>query len=147
MLLNGILLRNCFMILPLAGFQYCIRGTIEHSYWSFSLETRRCISVLQSVWIALCSGQKISAHCEMEYPKSKNPKPVYFLFLKLLNMSDYGILFRKFYRLHPSGGDYKLLEPYWEKKKIPLKITSKVLIKGSTQGWPKIIWGLRWWEF
>ena len=31
-----------------------------------------------------------------------------------------------------SAGDYKLLEPYRQKKKIPLKITFKVLIKGST---------------
>nr|DAD19492.1 TPA_asm: hypothetical protein HUJ06_020955 [Nelumbo nucifera] len=68
---------------------------------------------------------------EMKYPKSKNPKPVYFLLLKLFNASDYGILSRNFYWLHLPGGDYKLLEPY-RKKKIPLKITSKVLIKGST---------------
>ncbi|XP_057960468.1 mannosylglycoprotein endo-beta-mannosidase isoform X1 [Malania oleifera] len=68
---------------------------------------------------------------EMKYPKSKNPKSVYFLLLKLYNMSDYGILSRNFYWLHLSGGDYKLLEPY-RKKKIPLKITSKVFIKGST---------------
>ncbi|GAV63161.1 Glyco_hydro_2 domain-containing protein/Glyco_hydro_2_C domain-containing protein/Glyco_hydro_2_N domain-containing protein [Cephalotus follicularis] len=68
---------------------------------------------------------------EMKYPKSKNPKPVYFLLLKLYHMSDYGIISRNFYWLHPSGGDYKLLEPY-RKKKIPLKITSKVFIKGSS---------------
>ena len=68
---------------------------------------------------------------EMEYPKSKNAKAVYFLLLKLYNKSDYGILSRNFYWLHLSGGDYKLLEPY-RSKKIPLKITSKVLITGST---------------
>lgn len=68
---------------------------------------------------------------DMKYPKSKNPKAVYFLLLKLYNMSDYGILSRNFYWLHLSGGDYKLLEPY-RSKKIPLKITSKVLITGST---------------
>ena len=68
---------------------------------------------------------------ELKYPKSKNPKPVYFLLLKLYHMSDYGILSRNFYWLHLSGGDYKLLEPY-RRKKIPLKITSKVFIKGST---------------
>ncbi|KAF8392455.1 hypothetical protein HHK36_022797 [Tetracentron sinense] len=68
---------------------------------------------------------------EMKYPKSKNPKPVYFLLLKLFNMSDDGILSRNFYWLHLPGGDYKLLEPY-RMKKIPLKVTSNVLIKGST---------------
>jgi mannosylglycoprotein endo-beta-mannosidase len=68
---------------------------------------------------------------EMKYPKSKNPKPVYFLLLKLYNKSDYSIISRNFYWLHLPGGDYKLLEPY-RRKKIPLKITSKVFIKGST---------------
>ncbi|KAL4637018.1 hypothetical protein ACB092_03G050600 [Castanea dentata] len=68
---------------------------------------------------------------EMKYPKSKNPKPVFFLLLKLYRTSDFGILSRNFYWLHLSGGDYKLLEPY-RRKKIPLKITSKVFIKGST---------------
>lgn len=68
---------------------------------------------------------------EMKYPKSKNPKPVYFLLLKLYYMSDNRILSRNFYWLHLSGGDYKLLESY-RKKKIPLKIISKILIKGST---------------
>lgn len=68
---------------------------------------------------------------EMKYPKSKSPKPVYFLLLKLFNMSDYGILSRNFYWLHLPGGDYKLLETY-RTKKIPIKIISKVLIKGST---------------
>lgn len=68
---------------------------------------------------------------EMKYPKSKNPKPVYFLLLKLYNKSDYGILSRNFYWLHLSGGDYKLLEPY-RNRKVPLKTTSEVFIKGST---------------
>lgn len=68
---------------------------------------------------------------EMKYPKSKNPKPVYFLLLKLFNVSDYRILSRNFYWLHLPGGDYRLLESY-RTKKIPLKITSKVYIVGST---------------
>ncbi|OVA05480.1 Glycoside hydrolase [Macleaya cordata] len=68
---------------------------------------------------------------EMKYPKTKNPKPVYFLLLKLFKMSDNDILSRNFYWLHLPGGDYKLLEPY-RKKKIPLQITSYILIKGST---------------
>ena len=68
---------------------------------------------------------------EMKYPKSKNPKLVYFLLLKLYHTSDYGILSRNFYWLHLFGGDYKLLEPY-EMKKITLKIASKVFIKGFT---------------
>lgn len=67
---------------------------------------------------------------EMKYPKSKNPKPVYFLLLKLYYTSDNLILSRNFYWLHLSGGDYKLLESY-RKKKIPLKIISKIFIKGS----------------
>lgn len=77
------------------------------------------------------SSKKTVPVAEMTYPKSKNPKPVYFLLLKLYNMSDYGILSRNFYWLHLSGGNYKLLEPY-RKKKIPLKIASKVFIRGST---------------
>ena len=66
----------------------------------------------------------------MKYPKSKIPKPVFFFLLKLYHMSDYCILSWNFYWLHRSGGDYKLLEPYRRKKKIPLKITSKDFIKG-----------------
>ena len=56
---------------------------------------------------------------EMKYPKSKNPKPVFFLLLKLYHTSDFGILSRNFYWLHLSGGDYKLLEPYKRKKNTP----------------------------
>ncbi|KAF5183372.1 Mannosylglycoprotein endo-beta-mannosidase [Thalictrum thalictroides] len=67
---------------------------------------------------------------EMKYPKSKNPKPVYFLLLKLFRISDYGILSRNLYWLHLKSGDYKLLEQY-RTKKIPLKITSKIFIEGS----------------
>ena len=67
----------------------------------------------------------------MKYPKFNNPKLVYFLLLKLYHTSDYGILSRNFYWLHLFGGDYKLLEPYGMKK-ITLKITSKVFIKGFT---------------
>ncbi|KAG1371074.1 putative Mannosylglycoprotein endo-beta-mannosidase [Cocos nucifera] len=68
---------------------------------------------------------------EMKYPKSKNAKPVYFLLLKLFRLSDTGILSRNFYWLHLPGNDYKLLEPY-RTKKVPLKITSQVLIMGSS---------------
>ncbi|KAJ1417112.1 Immunoglobulin-like fold [Sesbania bispinosa] len=75
--------------------------------------------------------KKVAPIAEMKYPKSKNPKPVYFLLLKLYNMSDHRIISRNFYWLHLSGEDYKLLEPY-RKKKIPLKITSKILIEEST---------------
>lgn len=77
------------------------------------------------------SPKKTVPIAEMTYPTSKNPKPVYFLLLKLYNMSDYGILSRNLYWSHLSGGDYKLLGPY-RKKRIPLKITSKVFIRGST---------------
>ncbi|KAK3200263.1 hypothetical protein Dsin_023678 [Dipteronia sinensis] len=75
--------------------------------------------------------KKVVPIIEMKYPKSKNPKPVYFLLLKLYHMSDYRIISRNFYWLHLPGGDYKLLEPY-RKKKIHVKIKSKVFITGST---------------
>ncbi|XP_020108035.1 mannosylglycoprotein endo-beta-mannosidase isoform X3 [Ananas comosus] len=67
---------------------------------------------------------------ELKYPKLKTAKPVYFLLLKLFRISDTAILSRNFYWLHLPGKDYMLLEPY-QKKKIPLKITSHVLISGS----------------
>jgi mannosylglycoprotein endo-beta-mannosidase len=75
--------------------------------------------------------KKVAPIVEMKYPKSKNPKPVYFLLLKLYNMADHTTISRNFYWLHLSGEDYKLLEPY-RKKKIPLKITSKVSVDEST---------------
>ncbi|KAK7258855.1 hypothetical protein RIF29_24443 [Crotalaria pallida] len=75
--------------------------------------------------------KKVAPIVEMKYPKSENPKPVYFLLLKLYNKSDHRIISRNFYWLHLAGGDYKLLEPY-RKKKIPLTITSKVSVEGST---------------
>ncbi|XP_010938516.1 mannosylglycoprotein endo-beta-mannosidase isoform X2 [Elaeis guineensis] len=68
---------------------------------------------------------------EMKYPKSKNAKPVYFLLLKLFRLSNTAILSRNFYWLRLPGNDYKLLEPY-RTKKVPLKITSEVLIMGSS---------------
>ncbi|KAK9137293.1 hypothetical protein Sjap_007887 [Stephania japonica] len=64
---------------------------------------------------------------EMKYPKSENPKPVYFLLLKLFDASNKTMLSRNFYWLHLPGEDYKLLEPY-RKKKIPLKVTSKAVV-------------------
>ncbi|XP_015875205.2 mannosylglycoprotein endo-beta-mannosidase [Ziziphus jujuba] len=75
--------------------------------------------------------KKTISIAEMKYPKSKNPKPVYFLLLKLYRVTDYGILSRNFYWLYLPGGDYKLLEPY-RKKQVPLKIKSEVFVKGST---------------
>ena len=75
--------------------------------------------------------KKVVSISEIEYPKSKNTKPVYFLLLKLYHVSNYSIISRNFYWLHLSGGDYKLLEPY-RNKRIPLKIKSKTFIKGSS---------------
>lgn len=76
--------------------------------------------------------KKVVPITEMNYPKSKNPKPVYFLLLKLYNMKDQGIISRNFYWLHLPGGDYKLLESY-RNKKVPLRLTSiNTYIKGST---------------
>lgn len=68
---------------------------------------------------------------EMKYPKSENAKAVYFLLLKLYRKSDNTIISRNFYWLHLPGGDYKLLEPY-KKNKIPIKIMSLTLIRGSS---------------
>lgn len=68
---------------------------------------------------------------EMKYPKSENPKPVYFLLLKLYRLSDHKILSRNFYWLHLPGGDYKLLKPC-KKTKTPLKITSLTFIRGCS---------------
>ncbi|VFQ69098.1 unnamed protein product [Cuscuta campestris] len=75
--------------------------------------------------------KKTMSTFKMEYPKQENAKPVYFLLLKLYNVSDQTILSRNFYWLHLSGGDYKLLESYREKK-IPLKVTSQTFINGSS---------------
>ncbi|KDP23514.1 hypothetical protein JCGZ_23347 [Jatropha curcas] len=76
--------------------------------------------------------KKVVPVVEMKYPKSKNPKPVYFLLLKLYNMKDQRIISRNFYWLHQPGGDYKLLEPY-RNRQVPLRIiSSKTSIKGST---------------
>ncbi|XP_068658779.1 mannosylglycoprotein endo-beta-mannosidase [Aristolochia californica] len=68
---------------------------------------------------------------EIKYPKSKTAKPVYFLLLKLFNKSDSHVISRNFYWLHLPGGDYELLESY-RTKRVPLKITSQVMIRGST---------------
>ncbi|KAJ4772642.1 Beta-mannosidase [Rhynchospora pubera] len=75
--------------------------------------------------------KKVKKIIEMIYPKSKNAKPVYFVLLKLFRASDMAIVSRNFYWLHLSGEDYTLLEEY-RKKKVSLKITSDVLISGST---------------
>lgn len=75
--------------------------------------------------------KKVLETVEMDYPKMKNAKLVYFLLLKLFRLSDKGILSRNFYWLHLPGSDYKLLKPY-RKRKVPLKITSDVLITGSS---------------
>ncbi|KAL9320281.1 hypothetical protein ACSQ67_012120 [Phaseolus vulgaris] len=99
---------------------------IETSVWD--LEGKRPYYSLNENLSLL--PKKVAPIVEMKYPKSKDPKPVYFLLLKLYNMSDKRVISRNFYWLHLSGGDYKLLEPYREKK-IPLKITSKVSIQES----------------
>ncbi|XVE89687.1 hypothetical protein DITRI_Ditri20bG0015900 [Diplodiscus trichospermus] len=75
--------------------------------------------------------KKVVSISELKYPKSKNPKPVYFLLLKLYHVSNYSIISRNFYWLHLPGGDYKLLEPY-RNKEIPLKVTTKTFFRGSS---------------
>jgi len=67
---------------------------------------------------------------EMQYPKSHNAKPVYFLLLRLLDTSAKN-LSRNFYWLHLPGGNYKLLETY-RSKKVPIRSTTKVFLVGNT---------------
>ncbi|WOK96144.1 mannosylglycoprotein endo-beta-mannosidase [Canna indica] len=68
---------------------------------------------------------------KIKYPNSKNAQPVFFLLLKLFKVSDFAILSRNFYWLHLPGKDYTLLEQY-RNKRVPLKITSEVLISGAS---------------
>ncbi|KAM7473749.1 hypothetical protein LguiB_020992 [Lonicera macranthoides] len=100
---------------------------IEASVWDLEGETPY---YKVSEKLSVPSKKTISVF-EMNYPKSESPKPVYFLLLKLYNQSDHSILSRNFYWLHSSGGDYKLLESY-KNKKIPLKVTTQASIIGST---------------
>lgn len=67
---------------------------------------------------------------EMQYPKSHNAKPFYFLLLRLLDTSAKN-LSRNFYWLHLPGGNYKLLETY-RSKKVPIRSTTKVFLVGNT---------------
>ncbi|GFP87725.1 mannosylglycoprotein endo-beta-mannosidase [Phtheirospermum japonicum] len=99
---------------------------IEVSVWDLE---GACPYYIVSGKLTVPSKSTISTF-EMKYPKSKNPRPVYFLLLKLYKISDYKILSRNFYWLHLPGGDYQLLEPY-KKYKIPLKCTSLTFIRGS----------------
>lgn len=73
--------------------------------------------------------KKVVQISEFKYPKSENPKPVYFLLLKLYHVSDKTVISRNFYWLHLPGQDYTLLEPY-RKKQIPLKITCNAVMVG-----------------
>ncbi|CAN0914250.1 Mannosylglycoprotein endo-beta-mannosidase [Linum grandiflorum] len=75
-------------------------------------------------------SKKTTRVAEMKYPNSKNPKPAYFLLLKLYNKSDYSILSRNFYWLHLPGSDYTSLQDPFRKKKIPLKLTTQTFITG-----------------
>ena len=75
--------------------------------------------------------KKVKQIMEMEYPKMKNAKPIYFLLLKLFRLSDKEVLSRNFYWLHLPGKDYKLLEDY-RQKTIPLEIGSKISVSGAT---------------
>ncbi|RRT40551.1 hypothetical protein B296_00048403 [Ensete ventricosum] len=79
----------------------------------------------------LVPPKKVVEVVKMKYPNSKNAQPVYFLLLKLFRLSDSSILSRNFYWLHLPGKDFKLLELH-RKKRMPLKITSEVLISGPT---------------
>lgn len=75
--------------------------------------------------------KKVLTLLKIKYPQTRNSKPVYFLLLKLFRISDNGVLSRNFYWLHQPGGDYKLLEHY-RNRKVPLKVTSNVMITGSS---------------
>lgn len=100
---------------------------IETSVWDLEGE---CPYYKTSEKLTVPPKKTISTF-EMKYPKSKNPKPVYFLLLKLYDVSDNRIYSRNFYWLHLTGGDYKLLEQFRERRP-PLKITSLTFIKGSS---------------
>lgn len=73
--------------------------------------------------------KKVVQISEFKYPNSENPKPVYFLLLKLYHVSDKSVISRNLYWLHLPGKDYTLLEPY-RKKQIPLKITCNSVLVG-----------------
>ncbi|XP_078442484.1 glycoside hydrolase family 2 protein [Wolffia australiana] len=101
------------------------------------------VAVEMSVWDleGVCQYQRVTEHTsipskkviktvEMSYPKLAGRKPVYFLLLKLLSISDSRVLSRNFYWLHSAGGDFKLLEPY-RRRRVPLEITSEVKVQGS----------------
>ncbi|PKU61157.1 mannosylglycoprotein endo-beta-mannosidase isoform X1 [Dendrobium catenatum] len=78
------------------------------------------------------AAKKVSPIVEMNYPKSTNAKPVYFLLLKLFRVSDSNIIIsRNFYWLHLPDSDYNALELH-HGKKVPLKITSHVSTTEST---------------
>lgn len=68
---------------------------------------------------------------EMQYPKSDNAKPVYFLLLKLLDKSNANVLSRNFYWLHLPGGNYKLLETY-RSKKVAIRSFAQAFLVGKT---------------
>ncbi|KAI0526798.1 hypothetical protein KFK09_002389 [Dendrobium nobile] len=77
-------------------------------------------------------AKKVSPIVEMNYPKSTNAKPVYFLLLKLFTVSDSNIIIsRNFYWLHLPDCDYNALELH-HGKKVPLKITSHASTTEST---------------
>lgn len=73
--------------------------------------------------------KKVVKISEFMYSKSENPKPVYFLLLKLYHASDKTVISRNFYWLHLPGKDYTLLEPY-RKKQIPIKVTCNAVNVG-----------------
>ncbi|KAF5195275.1 Mannosylglycoprotein endo-beta-mannosidase [Thalictrum thalictroides] len=100
---------------------------VESSVWDLD-GTCSYYKVIDSLAVPAKRTQII---VEMTYPKSENPKPVYFLLLKLFNTLDYTAISRNFYWLHLPGGDYKLLEPY-RTKRLPLKISSKASITNSS---------------
>lgn len=66
---------------------------------------------------------------EMQYPKTKNALPVYFLLLKLTDSSN-TLLSRNFYWLHLPGGNYEALESF-KSKKIPVRMGTKSQITGN----------------
>lgn len=73
--------------------------------------------------------KKVVQISKFKYPNAENPKPVYFLLLKLYSVSDKTVISRNLYWLHLPGQDYTLLEPY-RKKQIPLKITCNAVLLG-----------------
>jgi len=101
--------------------------TVEASVWDFE-GNRPYHKINKNISVP---SKKTLTVFEMQYPKSDNPKPVYFLLLKLLDKSNAKVLSRNFYWLHLPGGNYKLLDTY-RSKKVPIRSSTQAFLVGKT---------------